>query len=254
MDYISVQEARALPGLRLVLTQGVPGPWGEAAKAILRARGVPFAAVGQIAAEENEALVAWTGVRNAPVAVYNEEAPVTGYRDILMLAERLGSGPSLLPARAKDRFTCLGIASDLCGPLGFGWQVRLLIFGAMFGGSAPSDLPPNVQALHRAYGFTPQALSAATQRAADILRGLDAMLKQSETGYLVGGQVSAADLYWACFSMMVAPLPADINPMPEQLRGLYASQVPEVVEALTPGLIAHRDRIYAEHIETPLDF
>lgn len=254
MDYISVKEARALSGLRLVLTKGVPGPWGEAAKAVLRARGVGFAAVGQVAAEENEDLVDWTGVRNAPVAVYNDEAPVTGYRDILMLAERLGSGPSLLPARAQERFMCLGIASDLCGPQGFGWQVRLLIFGAMFAGSAPVDLPPAVQALHRAYGFTPEALSAAPQRVAEILQFLDAALQHAQSGYLAGDGLSAADLYWACFSMMISPLPADINPMPEQLRGLYTSQVPDVVEALTPGLIAHRDRIYADHIVTPLDF
>ena len=33
-DWIDVEQARRLPGLRLVLTQGVPGPWGEAAKGV----------------------------------------------------------------------------------------------------------------------------------------------------------------------------------------------------------------------------
>lgn len=254
MKYISVDDARARPGLRLVLTQGVPGPWGEAAKAVLRARGVAFTAVGQEAAQDNQTLVDWIGVRNAPAAVYGDEAPVTGYRDILMLAERLGTGASLLPAAARDRFTCLGIASDLCGPLGFGWQMRLLIFGAMFGSAAPPDLPPNIQALHKAYGYTPAALAEAPQRAAAILTHLDALLRASTTGYLVGGALSAADLYWACFSMMANPLPSDINPMPDQLRGLYSSAVPQVVSALTPALLKHRNYIYERHIDTPLDF
>ncbi len=35
MKYLSVEEAIDMPGLRLVLTAGVPGPWGESAKAIL---------------------------------------------------------------------------------------------------------------------------------------------------------------------------------------------------------------------------
>ena len=34
MEYLSVEEAKNRSGLRLVLTRGVPGPWGEAAKAI----------------------------------------------------------------------------------------------------------------------------------------------------------------------------------------------------------------------------
>lgn len=250
MKYTSVEDARSLPGLRLALTQGVPGPWGESAKALLRARNVPFVAVGQVPAAGNEALVEWTGVRNAPVAVYEDEAPVSGYRDILMLAERLGSGASLLPANAADRFKCLGIASDICGPLGLGWQVRLLIFAA----AAPADLPPTVTAMHKAYGYTPQALAAAAESTAQILTDLDTLLRDSTSGYLVGDSLSAADIYWACFSMMISPLPADVNPMPDQLRALYSSAVPQVVKALTPALLDHRDRIYDAHIQTPLDF
>ncbi len=30
-EYLDVAEARDLPGLRLALTVGVPGPWGEVA-------------------------------------------------------------------------------------------------------------------------------------------------------------------------------------------------------------------------------
>ena len=34
MHYHTIAEARSMPGTRLILTAGVPGPWGEAAKAI----------------------------------------------------------------------------------------------------------------------------------------------------------------------------------------------------------------------------
>ena len=42
MDYLSVEEARDLNGLKLVLTGGVPGPWSEAAKALFNHHQVPF--------------------------------------------------------------------------------------------------------------------------------------------------------------------------------------------------------------------
>ncbi len=53
MEYRSVEEARKEPGLRLVLSMGVPGPWGEAAKGILALKEVPFVPVGQKPAVPN---------------------------------------------------------------------------------------------------------------------------------------------------------------------------------------------------------
>ncbi len=47
MRYLSIEEGRKAPGLRLVLTQGVPGPWGEAAKAIFKVKGLAYRAVAQ---------------------------------------------------------------------------------------------------------------------------------------------------------------------------------------------------------------
>ena len=75
MDYLSVEEARDLSGLKLVLTGGVPGPWSEAAKALFNHHQVPFHPVQQVGGQSNDALVAWTSHRNAPVAVWNDEAP-----------------------------------------------------------------------------------------------------------------------------------------------------------------------------------
>ena len=41
-EYIEVEQARAMSGLRLVLTPGVPGPWSEAARASSTSRNSPM--------------------------------------------------------------------------------------------------------------------------------------------------------------------------------------------------------------------
>ena len=45
--------------------------------------------------------------------------------DILYLAERLGSGPSLLPADREGQVECIGLSHQICGEDGLGWNRRL---------------------------------------------------------------------------------------------------------------------------------
>ena len=79
-----------LSGLRLVLTAGVPGPWGEAAKGVFHVKGVPFARVRQEAGAANQELVEWTGHDNAPVAVYDDERARRIIRRALGLGRAFG--------------------------------------------------------------------------------------------------------------------------------------------------------------------
>ncbi len=79
MEYLEVEEAIERPGLRLVLTAGVPGPWGESAKYILRVKNIPYAPVRQLGGLPNDALQRWTGMDNAPIAVYEDERPRAGW-------------------------------------------------------------------------------------------------------------------------------------------------------------------------------
>ena len=130
MRYLDVAEARGLPGLRLALTKGAPAPWGEAAKGILSLKGIPYTPVAQYGAQANEALVAWTGHRNAPVAVYENEPPRVGWLDILLLAERLAPDPPLLPADLDQRARVVGLSHEICSEGGFAWSARLLMFEA----------------------------------------------------------------------------------------------------------------------------
>ena len=102
MDYVSIKAAQASAGLALVVNAGVPGPWSESAKALFRHHQIPFLAVPQIPAAANDALVEWTGHRNAPIAVYPGEVPMTRALELLQLAERLfpDSGDGMDP---RDR-------------------------------------------------------------------------------------------------------------------------------------------------------
>ena len=101
MEYMSVAKARSMPGLRLVLSAGVPGPWGEAAKAVLKTRHVAFTAVAQEPLAPNLELRAWTGSRNAPIAVYDDDARVF-YDELIQKYPK-----SPLVKDAKDKLTDL---------------------------------------------------------------------------------------------------------------------------------------------------
>lgn len=252
MEYVSVAEARNLPGLRLALSAGTPGPWGEAAKAVLKLRNVPFTPVRQHIMQANEELVAWTGFRNAPVAVYNDEPAMAGWIEILMLAERLGSGPSLLPEDELERMMALGIAAEICSPGGFGWERRLsLMRPEQVAQAAGSTV------MSRAYGMRTDAAAKAPARVIAILEGLSRQLERQRaagSAYFVGDRLSAPDVYWACFSQLVGPLPEELCPMGPEMRAIYSSITPEIAVAVDPALIRHRDMVWQRHIGLPMEF
>ena len=66
--------------------------------------------------------------------------------------------------------------------------------------------------------------------------------------------LSALDLGWAAFSNMLAPLPHELCPMSDFMRSMYTCTCPEVINALDPELVLHRDRIFRDVIGLPLDF
>lgn len=252
MDYVSVAEARELTGLRLALSAGTPGPWGEAAKAVLKLRNVPYTPVRQHIMQANEELVGWTGARNAPVAVYDDEPAVSGWHEILMLAERLGSGPSLLPDDELDRMLALGISAEICSPGGFGWQRRLTMMN-------PDRTVQHGGADHmlRAYGVRNDAVASAPARVIAILSGLSRQLEQQrarDSQYFVGDRLSAPDVYWACFALLVKPMPEGLCPMGPDMRGVYGNITPEIEAAVDPALITHRDMVWERHIGLPMEF
>lgn len=257
MKYLSVEEARPLPGMRLVLTAHMPGPWGEAAKAVISARNIDYIPVEQQVMQPNDALFEWAGVRNAPVAVYNEEPAVNTWLDILLLAERVGTGPSLIPDDPLERALMLGFSTEICGSDGFGWSRRLELMGRPSTRNPSGDTSFDMARMMRMYGVTPEAIARAPKRMVAIMNGLATQLHRQEAAgsdYLIGGELSASDLHWATFSLFVSPLPPELCAMPDFMRDNYTHLTSELAEALDPILLRHRDRIYERHIALPMDF
>ena len=250
MEYIGVKEAMAGGGLRLVLTAEVPGPWGEAAKGILKIKGIPFVPVRQDAGVHDQGMLAWTRQTGAPVAMYESERPRSGWAEILFLAERLRPEPALLPSDPRERALALGLCHEICGEHGLGWSRRLVLF---------AGATPKLHSMPWKYGCDDaEAVARAPQRVAEILQLLsDQLRRQRREGrrFLVGDALSAVDVYWAAFSNMLVPLPPEQSPMPDFIREIYARPTDATRgEPLDPALLEHRDFVFAEYVGLPQDF
>ena len=257
MQYGSIADARNLTGTRLILTAGVPGPWGESAKAVFKARRVDYTPIAQELGGDNAEQVAWIGIRNAPVAIHADEKPRDGWSEILFLAERLGSGPSLIPADPYDRALMFGLAHEIAGENGLGWVRRLMIV------SGPIEQGPDSPAYAFAkffgdnYGYSAEAGAAAAERCREILEMLSAQIERQDgrgSRYLVGDALSAVDLYWAVFSNMVVPLADADCPMSDDFRAMYGGSPDFVRAAASPALLAHRDFICETAVGLPFEF
>ena len=251
-DWIDVEEARALSGLRLVLSAGVPGPWTESAKGLFHVKGIPFARVRQNVGGDNEALRAWTGRDDAPIAVWNDEPPRHAWMDLALLAERIAPEPRLVPDDVDARARVFGLGRELCGELGLGWLRRLMLVH-MLKKAAP-DLPITRYLAER-YGYDPALAEAAPARVAAIVRTFSAQLASQRgkaSSYLVGDSLSALDVWWAAFAAMLDPLPHELCPMRPDTRAAYEVRDPVVKAAIDPALLAHRDFVYRAHLELPV--
>ena len=256
-ERVDIQTARDLPGLRLVITTGVPGPWGEAAKGLLHAKGISYVRVDQAGGLANDELLAWTGHGNAPQAIYEDERPRIGWSELIFLAERLAPDPPLVPRDPELRLQMFGLIHEIAGENGFGWARRLMMLHQ--GLQMPADVlgpaRPIFERLGRSYGYNPQAAAAAPKRVEDILRLLSARLSAQAargSGFLIGDALSAADIYWAAFAALIEPLPAELCAMNEGLRQNYTVSDPVLRKAASPQLLEHRERIYRDHMELPI--
>jgi glutathione S-transferase len=257
MEYVGVADAIDAKGLRLVLTAGVPGPWGESAKAIFHVKGIHYTPVRQDGGSENTELEQWTGRSNAPIAIYNDEAGRDGWADILGLAERLNPTPTLIPDDFERRVRMFGLCREICGPGGFGWHRRTQLLAPILAADVPDSVKEMPRRLAGRYAFSPDQVAGADARVVEILSGLSAQLvaqRGAGSRYFIGDGLSAVDVYWACFAAMLEPLAPESCAMPDMLRRAYTLQDPTALAAADPILLEHRDFIYATHLELPLDF
>ncbi len=254
MDYLTVEEAIKQAGLRLVLTEGMPGPWSEVAKALLAYKGLDFIPVAQDGGGPNEALQQWTGQTSAPVLVCDNLAPACHWLDLLMLIERIRPEPALLPQEPSSRALAIGLCALIAGAQGFGWQRRLIMIAPTMRMEEPPEM---ISRLADKYGYSHEAASGAEQELLAISSYLDSVLAQRQTAggdYFVGNTVTAVDFYWANFVGMIKPLPPGDNPMPVHMRQAYETAEPKILACLSPRLENHRDMMYQRHIALPLTF
>ena len=252
-EYVSVEDATRRPGLRMVVVSGVPSPWGEAAKGILHVKGLPWAAVRLDYA--SDALKQWTGGRrDGPVLIHNDEPPRHAWDQILLLAERLAPEPALLPRDAADRAFAMGLAHEICGEGGLGWTRRLQLVHA--GLTSHGGFPPKVAAyLAKKYGYRAEDAPSYGPRAIALLRMLAARLdtqRAAGSRYYLGDSLTVVDIYSATFMALFNPLPHEQCAMDPATREAFGWLDDATQEALAPALLAHRDRVYADHLVTPL--
>lgn len=260
LHYASLEEAKTMSGLRLILgAYAVPGPWREACKSLFYVKKVPYVSVTAAGKDGSDReLRAWTAQASAPVAIWNDERPRSTWIEQLNLAERLQPNPPLVPASIEDRALMFGYCNEICGETGFAWSKRLTMIHSTL-------TNPNLDDANRArstymgqkYGYSPEAAAAAPEKMAQVLQTLSTRLEQQRakgSKFFIGNQLSALDIYWAAFAALVQPLPEDLCPMATAFRDVYTNKDPVVQAALSPLLLEHRDFIYREYLELPMVF
>jgi glutathione S-transferase len=253
MDYVPLEQVIAAKGLRLVLVKGLPSPWGQAAKTMFELKGVPFVCAPQIPGDPNPDLVRWSGQGSGPVVVWEDEKPIHHWLDILFLAERLAPEPRMIPESPRERALTIGLSHEICGEGGIGWSAREMMFApAIEGGTVPDA----IRIMAKRYQFDMKSARAARDRAAGSLGLLADQLKAQRAAgkrFFVSDRVTALDLYWTAFSVLVAPPPDALCPIPPFFRPVFEDVAAKMAAAIDPVLLEHRDAVFAEFF-TPRDY
>ena len=256
IQYIDFEQAQQQAGLRMIVVKGLPSPWGEAAKGIFQFKQLEcFATYHYPASRE---MSAWSGSRSAPVAIYNNEAPLSGWLDILLLAERLAPTPALLPKDPAKREVALTLCNDICGEMGLGWSRRLdSVHKGLNGKSlAEGGYPqPIAGYLAKKYGYQETQGSYYNEHTIKLLKQLSEKLLTQQTAgkkYYLGDTLSAVDIYSATFMACFKPLPDEQCAMQQPIRTIFEALDKKTKAALDPILLEHRDFIYSQHLALPL--
>lgn len=246
-NYVPIEIAKTMPGLRVAFTRGTPGAWSVAIKAILDIKGIEYIPVPQEPGEANEALKDWTGQTSAPVVVFNDDRARPHWSEMLALAEQLQPEPRLVPIDEEDRFTMLGLCHEICSEDGLGWNVRLLLTSGERGGGGPNPLGIKYK--------SPVTTKHARQRVLTIIKALAGRLERHAAlgnRYFMGDRLTAADIYWTAFSNLFSPMTADLCTMPDAYRGLGPLLEQYLGEAPPQILLDHRDYVARHHFQIPI--
>ena len=250
MRFVTLDEARGARGLRLVVTAGVPSPWSETAKGCFDVKGIDYLAVRLTPRDADTR--AWTSRHNAPVAMYEDEPPRSGWAEIVTLAERIRPQVPIVPISQADRIEMWGIAHETLGEGGLVWSLRIAAIHEGLASDGARGFPVRAaRYLGAKYGYDPTTVDGARERIGTTLAMLARRLEDGRL-YFVGGALSAADICVATALGVLVPLPPANCPMLPDFRRTYESWSPEIAGAVSPALIAHRDFIYRQHLVLPV--
>lgn len=246
--YVDLETARAARGMRLVVVSGIPSPWSESAKGILRIKDIPFVCV-RLGAMDKE-VRSWTRSRNAPVALFDDEPGRTGWAEILELAERVAPSPSLVPNLPDARARMFGLAHEVLGDGGLMWSSRLVTIHVGLETDGERGFPPMIGGyLAKRYGYTKERIEIARPRIRESWKLLEDALGDRE--YFFGDAPTALDVYCAA-GVNLFDLPTEEECAMLPLVRQAFSSVRDDVPAPPSTIVAHRDRMYARHLERPI--
>jgi len=254
MRFVELEEARQAAGLRVVIATNVPSPWSQAALGVFDMKGLDYLAVRFRRGDEETRR--WTGTRNAPAVLFDHEPPRSGWAEIVTLGERLGGRMSLVPDDGERRVRMFGLSHEILGEDGLGWNVRLLLTHAGLTTDGRAGWPkPVAEYLAPRYGYAPHRAAAARARTIATLRLLDTVLAESRDrghAYFLGPCPTALDLHAAVTLGTIWPLPEAQCPMLPPVRHAFETLDQEVKEAVSPGLLEHRARMFSRHLVLPV--
>lgn len=254
-EWLTLEEAVRTPGVRLILARfGVPSPWSEFCRAVFDIKRIDYRRVdGRDTEGSYHALRALSGQESVPVVLIGPEAPRSTWIEQLLAAERLASQVPLLPADSSSRAMVIGLIAELCGEGGFGWSRRLQMIARL---TAPGTQPRDQQmGLYLRYKYGATHAQDPEQRCQDIVATFADLLRQQldwGKGFLFGDRLSALDLAWAAFAALIEPLPEADCPMSARWRNLFRWTPQGMRPADLQMLLAHRDRIYRQHLKLPV--
>ncbi|HXT95633.1 MAG TPA: hypothetical protein VN853_04990 [Polyangia bacterium] len=256
MRFVELEEARAAKGLRVVIATNIPSPWSQAALGLFDMKGLDYLAVRFRRSDEE--IKRWTGARNVPAVLLDDEPPRTGWAEIVMLAERLGGRSALVPENDERRLRMFGLSHELLGEGGLGWSLRLLLTHRSFATEGREGWPkPVAEYLAPRYGYAPERAAPARARAVAVLGLLDRTLAESRArghDYFLGPAPTALDIHAAVTLAVIEPLPEAECPLPAAVRHAFETLDLEVRDAVTPALRAHRALMFERHLVLPVRF
>src|SRR3546814_10406588 len=149
----------------------------------------------------------------------DDDRPRAHWSEVLILAEQLAAEPRLIPADQDERTLMFGLCHEICGDDGLGWNARLLIFATQQ--AVGND---RFSIMHAKYS-SKSSVQHSRRRLTDIVEMLAGRLVSQAangSGYFIGGQMTAADIYWAAFSNLLVAMPEELFIMPVFYRKLGA--------------------------------